>query len=279
MLAVFILLQCGRLWVLPTLGSRWTTRVMVLPGAQRIRSGPYRYVNHPNYLVVAGEIAVTPMMERTAARGREIRGRAIARLVARGILLEPDDDGFLSLAPEVAHARSYPSTNGTPQEHVRLRVMRVLFSDDIPDPADIVIITLVDACAVWRKVLSVEELAKARERIAVVSRLDLIGQAVAALVRAVRPTADGARDGAGGPPIVRGLPLVTARSVWRDPRTFFLRQYRRLGPVFRIRTLGRNFVVMAGRDARSTGRPGRTPPSAPGCITAPGRGSRKRSCR
>ena len=62
MLVVFILLQCGRLWVLTTLGSRWTTRVMVLPGAQRIRSGPYRYVNHPNYLIVAGEIAVTPMM-------------------------------------------------------------------------------------------------------------------------------------------------------------------------------------------------------------------------
>ena len=101
-------------------------------------------------------------LERSAARGREIRGRAIAKLVGRGILLEPDDDGFLSLAPEVAHARRYPSTNGTTQEHVRLRVMRVLFSDDIPDPADIVIITLIDACAVWRKVLSVEELAKAR---------------------------------------------------------------------------------------------------------------------
>ena len=62
LLVVFILLQCGRLWVLTTLGSRWTTRVMVLPGAQRIRSGPYRYVNHPNYVIVIGEIAVTPMM-------------------------------------------------------------------------------------------------------------------------------------------------------------------------------------------------------------------------
>ena len=62
LLVVFILLQSGRLWVLTTLGSRWTTRVMVLPGVQRIRSGPYRYVNHPNYLIVIGEIAVTPMM-------------------------------------------------------------------------------------------------------------------------------------------------------------------------------------------------------------------------
>ena len=62
LLVVFILLQFGRLWVLTTLGSRWTTRVMVLPGARRIRSGPYRYFNHPNYLIVIGEIAVTPMM-------------------------------------------------------------------------------------------------------------------------------------------------------------------------------------------------------------------------
>ena len=62
LLAVFILLQCGRVWVIMTLGSRWTTRVMVLPGATRIRSGPYRYLNHPNYLIVCGEIAVVPLL-------------------------------------------------------------------------------------------------------------------------------------------------------------------------------------------------------------------------
>ena len=62
LLAVFILLECGRVWVVVTLGSRWTTRVMVVPGAKRIRAGPYRYVNHPNYLIVCGEIAVVPLM-------------------------------------------------------------------------------------------------------------------------------------------------------------------------------------------------------------------------
>ena len=62
LLAVFVLLECGRVWVVATLGRRWTTRVMVLPGAKRIRSGPYRYVNHPNYLIVCGEIAVVPLM-------------------------------------------------------------------------------------------------------------------------------------------------------------------------------------------------------------------------
>ena len=62
LLAVFVLLQCGRVWVIMTLGTRWTTRVMVLPGATRIRSGPYRYLNHPNYLIVCGEIAVVPLI-------------------------------------------------------------------------------------------------------------------------------------------------------------------------------------------------------------------------
>ncbi len=62
LLAVFVLLECGRVWVIVTLGSRWTTRVMVVPGEKRIRSGPYRYVNHPNYLIVCGEIAVVPLM-------------------------------------------------------------------------------------------------------------------------------------------------------------------------------------------------------------------------
>ena len=189
-------------------------------------------------------------VERTARRGHEIRERAIARLVRRGILREPGDDAFLSLTPEVAHARRYPSTNGVAPEHVRLRIMRVLFSDDIPDPADIVIISLVDTCDVWRKLLTAEELVKARKRIEIVSRLDLIGRAVATLVRMVRPAAGAAREGAACLPRARGLPLVgSSLAVARDPRTFFAREYLRVGPVFRVRTLTRNFVAMAGRDA------------------------------
>ena len=62
LLAVLVLLECGRVWVIATLGSRWTTRILVVPGAKRIRTGPYRYVNHPNYLIVCGEIAVVPLM-------------------------------------------------------------------------------------------------------------------------------------------------------------------------------------------------------------------------
>ena len=60
-LAVFLSLQVLRVWVLATLGARWTTRIIVLPGAPLVASGPYRFVSHPNYLVVIGEIAVLPL--------------------------------------------------------------------------------------------------------------------------------------------------------------------------------------------------------------------------
>ncbi|MBW8783096.1 MAG: hypothetical protein JF593_00385 [Novosphingobium sp.] len=61
-LALFVLLELGRIWVLASLGPRWTTRIVVLPDAPLVRRGPYRFVNHPNYLVVIGEIAVLPLV-------------------------------------------------------------------------------------------------------------------------------------------------------------------------------------------------------------------------
>ncbi|HEX6603597.1 MAG TPA: isoprenylcysteine carboxylmethyltransferase family protein [Sphingomicrobium sp.] len=60
--ALFVLLELMRLWVLLTLGRRWTTRIVVLPGEPLEHRGPYRFVDHPNYLVVAAEIAVLPLV-------------------------------------------------------------------------------------------------------------------------------------------------------------------------------------------------------------------------
>lgn len=59
-LALYLALQGLRCWVLWTLGSRWTTRIIVLPGEQLVAAGPYRWMSHPNYAVVVGEIAVLP---------------------------------------------------------------------------------------------------------------------------------------------------------------------------------------------------------------------------
>ncbi len=58
---LFMLLQVLRLWVLTTLGERWTTRIIILPGAPLVEGGPYRFFKHPNYMIVIGEIAALPL--------------------------------------------------------------------------------------------------------------------------------------------------------------------------------------------------------------------------
>ncbi len=58
---VFVLLQAARVWVIASLGPYWTTRIISLPGVPLVKRGPYRFVRHPNYLVVAGEILVLPL--------------------------------------------------------------------------------------------------------------------------------------------------------------------------------------------------------------------------
>jgi len=62
LLGMFGLLQLGRVWVIATLGDRWTTRIIVKPGAPLVRTGPYRILKHPNYFIVTLEIAVLPLM-------------------------------------------------------------------------------------------------------------------------------------------------------------------------------------------------------------------------
>jgi methyltransferase len=61
LIGIFALLQATRLWVLATLGPRWTTRIIILPGAPLVTGGPFRYLSHPNYAVVVAEIAILPL--------------------------------------------------------------------------------------------------------------------------------------------------------------------------------------------------------------------------
>jgi methyltransferase len=60
-LALFVVLQIGRFWLLATLGRRWTIRVIVVPGERLVARGAYRWMRHPNYAVVVGEIAIVPL--------------------------------------------------------------------------------------------------------------------------------------------------------------------------------------------------------------------------
>jgi methyltransferase len=62
LLGLYVLLQVLRVWTMASLGARWTTRIITLPGAPLVRRGPYRFLPHPNYLVVAAEILVLPLV-------------------------------------------------------------------------------------------------------------------------------------------------------------------------------------------------------------------------
>ena len=61
LLAAFVGLQAARVWVIATLGERWTTRILILPGEPLIRCGAYRFMSHPNYVVVAAELLLLPL--------------------------------------------------------------------------------------------------------------------------------------------------------------------------------------------------------------------------
>ena len=61
LLGFFVVLQAGRLWVIASLGPFWTTRIVTLANTPLVRRGPYRVLRHPNYAIVAAEIAVLPL--------------------------------------------------------------------------------------------------------------------------------------------------------------------------------------------------------------------------
>ena len=80
---------------------------------------------------------------------------------------------------------------GSPLREVKRRIMDVLLSDTIPDPRDVVIICLADACALWRSVIDERELADAKPRIEQIVKMDLIGQSVTRTIRELQDATRG----------------------------------------------------------------------------------------
>lgn len=58
----YLVLQAARGWIIAALGSRWTTRIIVVPGETLSVAGPYKYFRHPNYMIVAAEIFILPLV-------------------------------------------------------------------------------------------------------------------------------------------------------------------------------------------------------------------------
>ena len=191
-------------------------------------------------------------LKRTAMRGDEIRETALAGLVEQGIV-ESEESATFFLSPRVRRSRRYPAIDGTATEEVQFRIMRLLFSDDIPDPRDIVLVSLAASGGVFKHLLSPEELAEAQERIDLISRMDLIGQSVARTLRVAEPPPH--------PPLVRptveipkapGWPVLgNALDMAGDLRGFLTRQYLELGPIFQVSALNSRFIALTGPEANN----------------------------
>ena len=120
-------------------------------------------------------------VEHVSNSGASIREETLDRLVEKGIL-EYQDDRILW----VFRSRRYPSIDDTAEREVKLRILGVLFSDEIPDPRDQMIICLADACGIFPRLLSRQEHERAAERIAQVSRMDLIGRAMSQAIHDIQ---------------------------------------------------------------------------------------------
>ncbi len=119
-------------------------------------------------------------IQRLSEDSGSIQEAALQRLVERGVLRE-EEKRFLW----VFESRRYPMIDGKEEREVKLRIMGVLFSEEIPDPRDVALISLVDACRLFEELLGPRELERVRDRIAVIRKLDLIGQAMQAKIREI----------------------------------------------------------------------------------------------
>jgi Golgi phosphoprotein 3 len=129
----------------------------------------------------SGEESVVGCLDRIAGAAADYRARALARLVAQRVLRE-ENGRFLW----VFHTRRYPVIDDREPREVRARLRRILLTDEIPEPRDIVLICLIEACRLIGFILTAEEATKIAPRLEQLGRMDLIGQAVARIVADIR---------------------------------------------------------------------------------------------
>ena len=120
-----------------------------------------------------------------------IREEALQSLVARGIVVQREARVMWAF-----RARRYPTIDGNAEQEVKLRIGDVLLSDDIPDPRDVALIGLVDACDILREIFPDRDMEQCRPRIDQLRKMDLIGrelaQAIADIERTVMMSLSGA---------------------------------------------------------------------------------------
>jgi len=177
------------------------------------------------------------------------------RLVARG-MLERRDGGRLTLSNRIRQRRA----SSDEREEVKARVWGVLFCEDIPEPREILLIGLIEACRILDCIIPHSKRDEVQARAQQILQENLYGHSVMEALRAAMSQAQALplqltakrerREARESQPKVSGLPLAgNALSMAGDLRTFFRDQYLKLGPVFRVRVFSRTYTVLAGAEA------------------------------
>lgn len=189
-----------------------------------------------------------------------MRELALERLIQRGILRR-QDSGLLSLSRRVARGHRYPAVDGEAGQAVEARIMGILFADDIPQPREVMLITLVEACGMFQRVLKPSELDEVQDRISLICTFEEIGRSVFHAIKSA-----GIDDGPQARIAVPSAPAAVSneppfadagerriagnlRGLMGDLTAYLTRNHLNLGPVFRIRVPPRALTVLAGPEA------------------------------
>jgi golgi phosphoprotein 3 len=127
------------------------------------------------------ELSVAAAVEGLSAYAEGYKEKALKRLVAHKILRE-ENGRFLWVFP----TRRYPVIDDTEQREVKARLHQLLLTDEIPDPRDVVLVCLIDACNLLGLVLTPDEIKQTTARVEQLSKMDLIGQVVTRAVAEIR---------------------------------------------------------------------------------------------
>ena len=186
-------------------------------------------------------------IERLAPRVESIIDAVLDRLVDLKIL-EYHDGEFWTLAPTVWRgALDGKSEEGTAGQFIRTRISRVIFTDEIPDPRDVIIICLVNTCDVFRFIFQLDD--EAEERIEFICKMDLIGRSLAAAV-----SQNLAGPALQRPPLTRKIPTVSLPKLLLNPHVrdgnlnaLFGSLAEEYGPVFQVRPpFSKPMIFLAG---------------------------------
>ncbi len=142
---------------------------------------------------VLAEIAAAPppsqnaqyWIEKTAGRSESVIETVLNRLVENNIL-DHDSGGFWSLNRRVSRTGIYPPTGGVTRQETKSRIFSAILDDEIPDPRDVILISLVAACDAFRMLLTEDEFDHARKRIELICKMDLVAQAIGAAIEESR---------------------------------------------------------------------------------------------